>query len=119
MEVVLSIKHVPQNLYKQVGVKEYFYVHICHHQLQTTKTFLKIQQSLIVVKEEDTTENAEILFEEEVRQITEPQKEYELDQLEQADLIRDYKEYELAKIAIEAAEKKLKVWGHYAQKYYE
>ncbi|KAI5526036.1 hypothetical protein TVAGG3_0273520 [Trichomonas vaginalis G3] len=81
---------------------------------------------------EDTVENAKHLFEEEVRKMCEKQLEhereicygyrdspYELDQWEQEDLKREFREYELAKIALETAEKKLKVWGRFVQKYCE
>ncbi|KAI5549627.1 hypothetical protein TVAGG3_0185740 [Trichomonas vaginalis G3] len=80
----------------------------------------------------DTVENAKPLFEEEVEKMCEKQLEhereiyygyrdspYELVQWEQEDLKREFREYELAKIAFEAAEKKLKVWGRFVQKYCE
>ncbi|KAI5506219.1 hypothetical protein TVAGG3_0656630 [Trichomonas vaginalis G3] len=92
----------------------------------------KVHEKLDEDELEDTVENAKHLFEEEVRKTCEKQLEhereifygcrdssYELDQWEQEDLKREFREYELAKIALEAAEKKLKVWGHFVQKYCE
>ena len=92
----------------------------------------KVHEKLDEEELEDTVENAKHLFEEEVRKMCEKQLEhereicygyrdspYELDQWEQEDLKREFREYELAKIALEAAEKKLKVWGRFVQKYCE
>ncbi|KAI5553800.1 hypothetical protein TVAGG3_0248150 [Trichomonas vaginalis G3] len=92
----------------------------------------KVHKKLDEEELEDTVENAKHLFEEEVRKMHEKQLEhereicygyrdslYELDQWEQEDLKREFREYELAKIALEAAEKKLKVWGRFVQKYCE
>ncbi|KAI5497604.1 hypothetical protein TVAGG3_0816990 [Trichomonas vaginalis G3] len=92
----------------------------------------KVHEKLDEEELEDTVENAKHLFEEEVRKMCEKQLEhereicygyrdspYELDQWEQEDLKREFREYELAKIALETAEKKLKVWGRFAQKYCE
>ncbi|KAI5491300.1 hypothetical protein TVAGG3_1008460 [Trichomonas vaginalis G3] len=92
----------------------------------------KVHEKLDEEELEDTVENAKHLFEEEVRKMHEKQLEhereicygyrdspYELDQWEQEDLKREFREYELAKIALEAAEKKLKVWGRFVQKYCE
>ena len=92
----------------------------------------KFHEKLDEEELEDTVENAKHLFEEEVRKMCEKQLEhereicygyrdspYELDQWEQEDLKREFREYELAKIALEAAEKKLKVWGRFVQKYCE
>ncbi|KAI5497030.1 hypothetical protein TVAGG3_0808540 [Trichomonas vaginalis G3] len=92
----------------------------------------KVHEKLDEEELEDTVENAKPLFEQEVRKMHEKQLEhereicydyrdspYELDQWEQEDLKREFREYELAKIALEAAEKKLKVWGRFVQKYCE
>ncbi|KAI5529910.1 hypothetical protein TVAGG3_0330340 [Trichomonas vaginalis G3] len=92
----------------------------------------KVHEKLDEEELEDTVENAKPLFEEEVRKMCEKQLEhereiyygyrdspYELDQWEQEDLKREFREYELAKIALEAAEKKLKVWGRFVKKYCE
>ncbi|EAX76934.1 hypothetical protein TVAG_572200 [Trichomonas vaginalis G3] len=92
----------------------------------------KVHEKLDEEELEDTVENAKPLFEQEVRKMCEKQIEhereicsgyrdspYELDQWEQEDLKREFREYELAKIALEAAEKKLKVWGCFVQKYCE
>ncbi|KAI5510546.1 hypothetical protein TVAGG3_0720330 [Trichomonas vaginalis G3] len=92
----------------------------------------KVHEKLDEEELEDTVENAKHLFEEEVRKMCEKQLEhereicygyrdspYELDQWEQEDLKREFREYELAKIALETAEKKLKVWGCFVQKYCE
>ncbi|KAI5520531.1 hypothetical protein TVAGG3_0551390 [Trichomonas vaginalis G3] len=92
----------------------------------------KVHEKLDEEELEDTVENAKHLFEEEVRKMCEKQLEhereicygcrdspYELDQWEQEDLKREFREYELAKIALETAEKKLKVWGRFVQKYCE
>ncbi|KAI5506320.1 hypothetical protein TVAGG3_0658250 [Trichomonas vaginalis G3] len=92
----------------------------------------KVHEKLDEEELEDTVENAKHLFEEEVRKMHEKQLEhereicygyrdspYELDQWEQEDLKREFREYELAKIALETAEKKLKVWGRFVQKYCE
>ncbi|EAX83695.1 hypothetical protein TVAG_245670 [Trichomonas vaginalis G3] len=92
----------------------------------------KVHEKLDEEELEDTVENAKPLFEEEVRKMHEKQIEhereicsgyrdspYELDQWEQEDLKREFREYELAKISLEAAEKKLKVWGRFVQKYCE
>ncbi|KAI5506378.1 hypothetical protein TVAGG3_0659190 [Trichomonas vaginalis G3] len=92
----------------------------------------KVHEKLDEEELEDTVENAKPLFEEEVGKTCEKQLEhereiyygyrdspYELDQWEQEDLKREFREYELAKIAFEAAEKKLKVWGRFVQKYCE
>ncbi|KAI5539441.1 hypothetical protein TVAGG3_0017000 [Trichomonas vaginalis G3] len=92
----------------------------------------KVHEKLDEEELEDTVENAKPLFEQEVRKMCEKQLEhereiyygyrdssYELDQWEQEDLKREFREYELAKIALEAAEKKLKVWGRFVQKYCE
>ncbi|KAI5526460.1 hypothetical protein TVAGG3_0279680 [Trichomonas vaginalis G3] len=92
----------------------------------------KVHEKLDEEELEDTVENAKPLFEQEVRKMCEKQIEhehemcygykdspYELDQWEQEDLKREFREYELAKIAFEAAEKKLKVWGRFVQKYCE
>ncbi|EAX85108.1 hypothetical protein TVAG_022050 [Trichomonas vaginalis G3] len=92
----------------------------------------KVHEKLDEEELEDTVENAKPLFEQEVRKMCEKQIEhereicygyrdspYELDQWEQEDLKREFREYELAKIALEAAEKKLKVWGRFVQKYCE
>ncbi|KAI5532472.1 hypothetical protein TVAGG3_0368910 [Trichomonas vaginalis G3] len=92
----------------------------------------KVHEKLDEEELEDTVENAKHLFEEEVRKMHEKQLEheremcygyrdspYELDQWEQEDLKREFREYELAKIALEAAEKKLKVWGRFVQKHCE
>ncbi|KAI5498029.1 hypothetical protein TVAGG3_0822930 [Trichomonas vaginalis G3] len=92
----------------------------------------KVHEKLDEEELEDTVENAKPLFEQEVRKMHEKQLEhereicygyrdspYELDQWEQEDLKREFREYELAKIAFEAAEKKLKVWGRFVQKYCE
>ncbi|KAI5520121.1 hypothetical protein TVAGG3_0545110 [Trichomonas vaginalis G3] len=92
----------------------------------------KVHEKLDEEELEDTVENAKHLFEEEVRKTCEKQLEhereicygyrdssYELDQWEQEDLKREFREYELAKIALETAEKKLKVWGRFVQKYCE
>ncbi|EAX86330.1 hypothetical protein TVAG_442490 [Trichomonas vaginalis G3] len=92
----------------------------------------KVHEKLDEEELEDTVENAKPLFEEEVRKMHEKQIEhereicsgyrdspYELDQWEQEDLKREFREYELAKITLEAAEKKLKVWGRFVQKYCE
>ncbi|KAI5496242.1 hypothetical protein TVAGG3_0797000 [Trichomonas vaginalis G3] len=92
----------------------------------------KVHEKLDEEELEDTVENAKPLFEEEVRKMCKKQLEhecelcygyrdspYELDQWEQEDLKREFREYELAKIAFEAAEKKLKVWGRFVQKYGE
>ncbi|KAI5512954.1 hypothetical protein TVAGG3_0757310 [Trichomonas vaginalis G3] len=92
----------------------------------------KVHKKLDEEELEDTVENAKHLFEEEVRKMHEKQlghereifygyrdSPYELDQWEQEDLKREFREYELAKIALEAAEKKLKVWGRFVQKYCE
>ncbi|EAX91800.1 hypothetical protein TVAG_176590 [Trichomonas vaginalis G3] len=92
----------------------------------------KVHEKLDEEELEDTVENAKHLFEEEVRKMHEKQLEhereicygyrdspYELDQWEQEDLKREFREYELAEIALEAAEKKLKVWGRFVQKYCE
>ncbi|KAI5552975.1 hypothetical protein TVAGG3_0235750 [Trichomonas vaginalis G3] len=92
----------------------------------------KVHEKLDEEELEDTVENAKHLFEEEVRKMCEKQLEhereicygyrdspYELDQWEQEDLKREIREYELAKIALETAEKKLKVWGRFVQKYCE
>ncbi|EAX95323.1 hypothetical protein TVAG_032260 [Trichomonas vaginalis G3] len=92
----------------------------------------KVHEKLDEEELEDTVENAKPLFEEEVRKMHEKQIEhereicsgyrdspYELDQWEQEDLKREFRKYELAKIAFEAAEKKLKVWGRFVQKYCE
>ncbi|KAI5485751.1 hypothetical protein TVAGG3_0929820 [Trichomonas vaginalis G3] len=92
----------------------------------------KVHEKLDEEELEDTVENAKPLFEEEVRKMREKQLEhereicygyrdspYELDQWEQEDLKREFREYELAKIALETAEKKLKVWGRFVQKYCE
>ncbi|EAX69292.1 hypothetical protein TVAG_551410 [Trichomonas vaginalis G3] len=92
----------------------------------------KVHEKLDEEELEDTVENAKPLFEEEVRKMHEKQIEhereicsgyrdspYELDQWEQEDLKREFREYELAKIAFEAAEKKLKAWGCFVQKYCE
>ncbi|KAI5522786.1 hypothetical protein TVAGG3_0584300 [Trichomonas vaginalis G3] len=92
----------------------------------------KVHEKLDEEELEDTVENAKHLFEQEVRKMHEKQLEhegeicygyrdssYELDQWEQEDLKREFREYELAKIALEAAEKKLKVWGRFVQKYCE
>ncbi|KAI5510304.1 hypothetical protein TVAGG3_0716700 [Trichomonas vaginalis G3] len=92
----------------------------------------KVHEKLDEEELEDTVENAKHLFEEEVRKMCEKQLEhereicygykdssYELDQWEQEDLKREFREYELTKIAFEAAEKKLKVWGRFVQKYCE
>ncbi|KAI5543143.1 hypothetical protein TVAGG3_0079500, partial [Trichomonas vaginalis G3] len=80
----------------------------------------KVHEKLDEEELEDTVENAKPLFEE-VRKMCEKQLEhereicygyrdsqYELDQWEQEDLKREFREYELAKIALETAEKKLK-----------
>ncbi|KAI5536709.1 hypothetical protein TVAGG3_0430320 [Trichomonas vaginalis G3] len=90
----------------------------------------KVHEKLDEEELEDTVENAKPLFEEEVEKMREKQLEhereicygyrdssYELDQWEQEDLKREFREYELAKIALETAEKKLKVWGRFVQKY--
>ncbi|KAI5509690.1 hypothetical protein TVAGG3_0707980 [Trichomonas vaginalis G3] len=92
----------------------------------------KVHEKLDEEELEDTVENTKHLFEEEVRKMCEKQLEhereicygcrdspYELDQWEQEDLKREFREYELAKIALETAEKKLKVWGRFVQKYCE
>ncbi|KAI5539450.1 hypothetical protein TVAGG3_0017150 [Trichomonas vaginalis G3] len=92
----------------------------------------KVHEKLDEEELEDTVENAKHLFEEEVRKMCKKQLEherekcygyrdspYELDQWEQEDLKREFREYELAKIAFEAAEKKLKVWGRFVKKYCE
>ncbi|KAI5537343.1 hypothetical protein TVAGG3_0439410 [Trichomonas vaginalis G3] len=92
----------------------------------------KVHEKLDEEELEDTVENAKPLFEQEVRKMCEKQLEhereicygyrdspYELDQWEQEDLKREFREYELAKIALETAEKKLKVWGRFVQKYCE
>ncbi|KAI5532561.1 hypothetical protein TVAGG3_0370200 [Trichomonas vaginalis G3] len=92
----------------------------------------KVHEKLDEEELEDTVENAKPLFEQEVRKMCEKQLEhereicygyrdspYELDQWEQDDLKREFREYELAKIALETAEKKLKVWGRFVQKYCE
>ncbi|KAI5519850.1 hypothetical protein TVAGG3_0541190 [Trichomonas vaginalis G3] len=92
----------------------------------------KVHEKLDEEELEDTVENAKHLFEEEVRKMCEKQLEhereicygyrnspYELDQWEQENLKREFREYELAKIALEAAEKKLKAWGRFVQKYCE
>ncbi|KAI5529678.1 hypothetical protein TVAGG3_0326570 [Trichomonas vaginalis G3] len=92
----------------------------------------KVHEKLDEEELEDTVENAKPLFEQDVRKMREKQLEhereicygyrdspYELDQWEQEDLKREFREYELAKIALEAAEKKLKVWGRFVQKYCE
>ncbi|KAI5522972.1 hypothetical protein TVAGG3_0587020 [Trichomonas vaginalis G3] len=92
----------------------------------------KVHEKLDEEELEDTVENAKHLFEEEVRKMCEKQLEhereicygyrdspYELDQWEQEDLKREFREYELAKIALETAETKLKVWGRFVQKYCE
>ncbi|EAY17924.1 N1R/p28-like protein, putative [Trichomonas vaginalis G3] len=92
----------------------------------------KVHEKLDEEEVEDTVENAKPLFEQEVKKMHEKQLEheremcygyrdspYELDQWEQEDLKREFREYELAKIAFEAAEKKLKVWGSFVQKYCE
>ncbi|KAI5516970.1 hypothetical protein TVAGG3_0499460 [Trichomonas vaginalis G3] len=92
----------------------------------------KVHEKLDEEELEDTVESAKPLFEQEVRKMREKQLEhereicygyrdspYELDQWEQEDLKREFREYELAKIALEAAEKKLKVWGRFVQKYCE
>ncbi|KAI5548506.1 hypothetical protein TVAGG3_0169980 [Trichomonas vaginalis G3] len=92
----------------------------------------KVHEKLDEEELEDTVENAKPLFEQEVRKMREKQLEhereicygyrdssYELDQWEQEDLKREFREYELAKIALEAAEKKLKVWGRFVHKYCE
>ncbi|KAI5524146.1 hypothetical protein TVAGG3_0604410 [Trichomonas vaginalis G3] len=92
----------------------------------------KVHEKLDEEELEDTVENAKHLFEEEVRKMCEKQLEhereiyygyrdspYELDQWEQEDLKREFREYELAKIALETAEKKLKVWGRFVKKYCE
>ncbi|KAI5500256.1 hypothetical protein TVAGG3_0854720 [Trichomonas vaginalis G3] len=91
----------------------------------------KVHEKLDEEELEDTVENAKPLFEE-VRKMCEKQLEhereicygyrdsqYELDQWEQEDLKREFREYELAKIALETAEKKLKVWSRFVQKYCE
>ncbi|KAI5544411.1 hypothetical protein TVAGG3_0101670, partial [Trichomonas vaginalis G3] len=83
----------------------------------------KVHEKLDEEELEDTVENAKPLFEEEVRKMCEKQLEherelcygytdspFELDQWEQENLKREFREYELAKIALEAAEKKLKAW---------
>ncbi|KAI5548378.1 hypothetical protein TVAGG3_0167980, partial [Trichomonas vaginalis G3] len=88
----------------------------------------KVHEKLDEEELEDTVENAKPLFEQEVRKMCEKQLEhereiyygyrdspYELDQWEQEDLKREFREYELAKIALETAEKKLKVWGRFVQ----
>ncbi|EAX85698.1 hypothetical protein TVAG_323180 [Trichomonas vaginalis G3] len=92
----------------------------------------KVHEKLDEEELEDTVENAKPLFEEEVRKMREKQLEherelcygyrdspFELDQWEQENLKREFREYELAKIALEAAEKKLKAWGRFVQKYCE
>ncbi|EAX72223.1 hypothetical protein TVAG_439560 [Trichomonas vaginalis G3] len=92
----------------------------------------KVHEKLDEEEVEDTVVNAKPLFEQEVRKMCEKQLEheremcygyrdspYELDQWEQENLKREFREYELAKIAFEAAEKKLKVWGPFVQKYCE
>ncbi|EAX73863.1 N1R/p28-like protein, putative [Trichomonas vaginalis G3] len=92
----------------------------------------KVHEKLDEEELEDTVENAKPLFEEEVRKKCEKQIEhereicsgyrdspYELDQWEQEDLKREFREYELAKISLEAAEERLKVWGPFVQKYCE
>ncbi|KAI5494984.1 hypothetical protein TVAGG3_0780120 [Trichomonas vaginalis G3] len=92
----------------------------------------KVHEKLDEEELEDTVENAKPLFEQEVRKMREKQLEhereicygyrdspYELDQWEQEDLKIEFREYELAKIALETAEKKLKVWGRFVQKYCE
>ncbi|EAX64597.1 N1R/p28-like protein, putative [Trichomonas vaginalis G3] len=92
----------------------------------------KVHEKLDEEELEDTAENAKHLFEEEVRKMCEKQLEhereicygyrdspYELDQWEQEDLKREFREYELVKMALETAEKKLKVWGRFVQKYCE
>ncbi|KAI5531883.1 hypothetical protein TVAGG3_0360030 [Trichomonas vaginalis G3] len=92
----------------------------------------KVHEKLDEEELEDTVENAKPLFEQEVRKMCEKQLEhereiyygyrdspYELDQWEQEDLKREFREYELAKIALETAEKKLKVWGRFVKKYCE
>ncbi|EAX84210.1 hypothetical protein TVAG_011860 [Trichomonas vaginalis G3] len=89
----------------------------------------KVHEKLDEEELEDTVENAKPLFEQEVRKMCEKQLEhereiyygyrdspYELDQWEQEDLKREFREYELAKIALEAAEKKLKAWGSFCTK---
>ncbi|KAI5524147.1 KilA, N-terminal/APSES-type HTH, DNA-binding family, partial [Trichomonas vaginalis G3] len=71
----------------------------------------KVHEKLDEEELEDTVENAKHLFEEEVRKMCEKQLEhereiyygyrdspYELDQWEQEDLKREFREYELAKI---------------------
>ncbi|EAX77609.1 hypothetical protein TVAG_347650 [Trichomonas vaginalis G3] len=92
----------------------------------------KVHEKLDEEELEDTAENAKPLFEEEVRKMHEKQIEheheicsgyrdspYELNQWEQEDLKREFREYELAKVSLEAAEERLKVWGPFVQKYYE
>ncbi|KAI5484334.1 hypothetical protein TVAGG3_0909750 [Trichomonas vaginalis G3] len=92
----------------------------------------KVHEKLDEEELEDTVENAKPLFEQEVRKMSEKQLEherelcygyrdspFELDQWEQENLKREFREYELAKIALEAAEKKLKAWGRFVQKYCE
>ncbi|KAI5526016.1 hypothetical protein TVAGG3_0273200 [Trichomonas vaginalis G3] len=92
----------------------------------------KVHEKLDEEELEDTVENAKPLFEQEVRKMCEKQLEherelcygyrdspFELDQWEQENLKREFREYELAKIALEAAEKKLKAWGRFVQKYCE
>ncbi|KAI5514465.1 hypothetical protein TVAGG3_0461680 [Trichomonas vaginalis G3] len=92
----------------------------------------KVHEKLDEEELEDTVENAKHLFEEEVGKMCGKQLEherekcygyrdspYELDQWEQEDLKREFREYELAKIALETVEKKLKVWGRFVQKYCE
>ncbi|KAI5512088.1 hypothetical protein TVAGG3_0744780 [Trichomonas vaginalis G3] len=89
----------------------------------------KVHEKLDEEELEDTVKNAKPLFEQEVGKMCEKQLEhereicygyrdspYELDQWEQEDLKREFREYELAKIALEAAEKKLKVWGRFVKK---
>ncbi|KAI5512647.1 hypothetical protein TVAGG3_0752620, partial [Trichomonas vaginalis G3] len=76
----------------------------------------KVHEKLDEEELEDTVENAKPLFEQEVRKNVLKQIEhereicsgyrdspYELDQWEQEDLKREFREYELAKIALEAA----------------
>ncbi|KAI5495931.1 hypothetical protein TVAGG3_0792850 [Trichomonas vaginalis G3] len=88
----------------------------------------KVHEKLDEEELEDIVENAKPLFEQEVRKMCKKQLEhereicygyrdssYELDQWEQEDLKREFREYELAKIALETAEKKLKAWGRFVQ----
>ncbi|KAI5542758.1 hypothetical protein TVAGG3_0074590 [Trichomonas vaginalis G3] len=92
----------------------------------------KVHEKLDEEELEDTVENDKPLFEQEVGKMCEKQLEherelcygyrdspFELDQWEQENLKREFREYELAKIALEAAEKKLKAWGCFVQKYCE